>query len=375
MKDPLLLCPPQLILRNLLAVTGGLAFRLCQHLNLLGCPNLLHPEEPHFTAAGDQVQTPGNADIRRYEIYQAVGSSVTFPAVNISRVTLYDFKIYGTIIVSYHVYGKVRAPYTQRVDFYSSNGTIIMRNLTKGDSGTYEQVVSMKSVAYIRLSVIEPVNKPTLRKVNETVHGRQCLVLLECRVLGPHPPNVTFLKDGEDITKNITRMDHSSCLSLDAWDPAFPGTYTCKLSNPLGAITSSEMKLQTSGLKKPRGMESGIMESRDMESGGMESGGMESGGMESGGITQEETSEGVRLLQLGENPRKEVEERESNCSVFMTEMEEPGEKTTLGNDQRWSTTEDIPNSPDPGHGSQEGPSTKELKVHGMASDCGRVSNG
>ncbi|XP_069601162.1 SLAM family member 9-like isoform X2 [Ranitomeya imitator] len=175
-------------------------------------------------------------------MYRAIGSSVTFPPVKISNDIVYDLrKLSHVLIVTYHGSENVRPPYTHRVHFSSRTGEIEMRNLTEGDSGTYEQVVNLKVVAVIHLLVIEPVNEPTLRKVNETIHGAQCHVLLECSVQGSGPLNVTLLRDGREITENITIIDRSRYLSVDFWDPGFRGSYTCKSSNPLGAKTSAEI--------------------------------------------------------------------------------------------------------------------------------------
>ncbi|XP_077136531.1 uncharacterized protein LOC143793446 isoform X1 [Ranitomeya variabilis] len=184
--------------------------------------------------------TYGNAVTRPHQMYRAIGSSMTFPPVNISKDIVYDLrKLSHVLIVTYHGSENVRPPYTHRVHFSARTGEIEMRNLTEGDSGTYEQVVNLKVVAVIHLLVIEPVNEPTLRKVNGTIHGAQCLVLLECSVQGSGPLNVTLLRDGGEITENITTIDRSRYLSVDFWDPGFRGLYTCKSSNPLGAKTSA----------------------------------------------------------------------------------------------------------------------------------------
>lgn len=187
----------------------------------------------------------GNAAILTYEMYEAVGSSVTFPGVNITERTSYDFIFHQQKIVTYHGAGGLRSPYIQRADFNKRTGEIVLRNLREDDSGTYEQVVNMRAVAHIYLHVIEPVNEPTLRKVNETIQGSQCLAMLECRVQGPNAIDVRFVKDGEEITENIKWMDNSCYLSLDLWDPGSPGTYSCTLRNRLGAKTSSDIKVPT----------------------------------------------------------------------------------------------------------------------------------
>ncbi|KAM3937601.1 SLAM family member 9-like [Leptodactylus fuscus] len=186
----------------------------------------------------------GNGKLRRYEMYETIGSSFTFPAVNLTTETVYDIeKVSHIRILTYHGSENVRPPYKQRAEFYSSYGIFVLKNLTKDDTGTYRQIVNMEVVTNIYLHVIEPVNEPTLRKVNETVKGHECHVLLECTNHGKCPFNMTFLKDGEEVSKNITQMDYSSYLSLDVWAPGSSATYTCKLWSPLGDKTSGEVQL------------------------------------------------------------------------------------------------------------------------------------
>ncbi|KAM4054164.1 uncharacterized protein ACNLHF_006610 isoform 2-T2 [Anomaloglossus baeobatrachus] len=186
-----------------------------------------------------------NPVIRKHEIYRVIGSSVTFPPIKITEETFYDFKkLRDILILNYHGIANIRPPYIKRVNFMIS-GEIELRNLTEDDSGTYEQVVNMRVVAIIYLHVIEPVIEPTLWKVNETIHGDQCHVFLECHVQGSGPLNVTFLKDGEEISENITTIGRSRFLSVDSWDPGSHGSYTCKSSNPLGVKTSSQITVPT----------------------------------------------------------------------------------------------------------------------------------
>ncbi|XP_069832348.1 uncharacterized protein [Dendropsophus ebraccatus] len=186
-------------------------------------------------------------------MYRAVGSSITFPAVNITAGTVYDLRtVSQRLLLTYHGIGGVRPPYQLRAEFHSTIGRFVLRNLTEDDSDTYQQVVNMTVVAVIELYVIEPLQEPTLWKVNETRHGNQCYITLECRIQGAGPLNVTFLKDDKVITENIARMSNAIYLSLDVWDPGSSGAYTCRLGNVLENKTSPEIKIPTQDYDKCR---------------------------------------------------------------------------------------------------------------------------
>ncbi|CAN2391437.1 hypothetical protein PRIEUP_LOCUS1476 [Pristimantis euphronides] len=328
---------------------------------------------------------PGHAAVSEWKKYAAVASDFEFPPVKLTNGTVYDIRIPPRqLIFTHHRICNVRPPYNQRANFISSNGTFFLRNLTKDDSRTYEQVVNLEVEARIYLSVIDPVNKPILHKVNDTLHGGRCHVFLECNVQGPNPLNMTFHRDGEELTKDITRVNNSSYLSLDTSDSGYPGIYTCKVSNPVSTETSSEIKLPSpddNNCKDAGSQNWSIIvilpiiatiigvsfivyficlrkdgkspRDRDTES----------------GDSTEEMSQ-VELLLL-----KEERGRESSRHVSVTDSEELLENLTLNNDPELSTAEDIPENPDPGHCGLEEATTMEREVHGTASDHGQEENG
>ncbi|KAG8536648.1 hypothetical protein GDO81_025951, partial [Engystomops pustulosus] len=188
----------------------------------------------------------GNVDIRKYEKYRPVGSAYIFPPVPFTKGTVYDLqRANHNLVITFHEIENIRPPYSGRSKFYKNNGTFVLENLREDDSGLYEQKVNMTLVAYIRLYVIELVKQLAMQKVNETIQDEPCQVILACYVQASYPHNVTFLKDGKEVTENVTRMDHSSFLSLDTRDPQSAGTYTCRLYYPLGTRTSGEIQLLT----------------------------------------------------------------------------------------------------------------------------------
>ncbi|XP_044131347.1 carcinoembryonic antigen-related cell adhesion molecule 21-like [Bufo gargarizans] len=339
------------------------------------------------------VVAAGNAEILKYA---AVGSSFTFPPVNISPGYLYDLRTKDsqTLIATYHDSGNVRPSYNQRGNF-SKNGTELkfkLGNLTKEDSKTYEQVVNMKVVAQIHLIVIEPVTKTTLRKVNITIDGSQCHVHLECSAQGADLLNVRFHKNGEEITGNITRMGNSSFLIIDPLDPWSPRTYTCEAWNPVGNETSPEILLPSTDNDKcknatwnPRNssvisiiivvvlciiiiiiITAFILYRKCQHTSGEKTNPSVRGDEESAEPTPE-TSPLIR--------KKTSEEQKSeDSSCIVPDPEEHGDMT-MGNGQGGPTAENIQNSSDPGHCGQKDKSSVELKPLVSVPDGGQEAIG
>ncbi|XP_066428995.1 uncharacterized protein [Eleutherodactylus coqui] len=330
--------------------------------------------------------------------YKAVGSSFTFPPVNITDGSLYDLRTEDrNLVLTYH-HGtwSVRPPYNERADFFSRNGTFVLRNLTKDDSTTYVQEVNMTVVARIHLVMIEPVKEPTLRKVN----GSQCRVLLECCVQESDPLNVTFFKDGEEITGNITRGDLSYYLCINASDLGCSGTYSCKSSNPLGAKTSSEIKLLTNDHNNCDETTANfpswsivlfiiffilifiiILVVFSILCSKCQKNCVKTPDEESGDGESQDTSQLEKPL-LDESSPKEKRRQGSSPNSHVTNSEEPVENLNLHNDLGLPTEIDTPKNPgqlivgknDPGHCGEE-TSVMELDVLGTASDHGPVANG
>ncbi|XP_044131350.1 T-lymphocyte surface antigen Ly-9-like isoform X2 [Bufo gargarizans] len=310
----------------------------------------------------------GNAEI---PIYGAVGSSFTFPPVKISPGTPYDLRIRDsqTLIATYHDSENVRPPYKHRASF-SRNGTdlrLVLRQLTKEDSKTYEQVVNMKVVAQIHLNVIEPVTKTTLRKVNVTIDGSQCHVHLQCSAQGADLLSVRFHKNGEEITGKITRISNSSFLIIDPLDPGSAKTYTCEAWNPVGNETSPEILLPSTDNDKcknatwnPRNsciivvVVLGIIITAFLL------------------YRKCQHTSGEKAPLINEKPSEEEKSEDSSCIV--PDPEEPGDMT-LGNGQGGPTAENIQNSSDPGHCGQEDKSSVELKPLVSVPDGGQEAIG
>ncbi|XP_044150767.1 uncharacterized protein LOC122938939 isoform X2 [Bufo gargarizans] len=316
------------------------------------------------------VVAAGNAEIPKYG---AVGSSFTFPPVKVSPGTPYDLRIRDsqTLIATYHDSENVRPPYKHRASF-SRNGTdlrLVLRQLTKEDSKTYEQVVNMKVVAQIHLIVIEPVTKTTLRKVNVTIDGSQCHVHLQCSAQGADLLNVRFHKNGEEITGNITRMGNSSFLIIDPLDPWSPRTYTCEAWNPVGNETSPEILLPSTDNDKCKNAKSNPRNSCIIIVVVL-------------GIIiiiiafllyrKCQHTSGEKAPLINEKPSEEEKSEDSSCTV--PNPEEPGDMT-MGNGQGGPTAENIPNSSDPGHCGQEDKSSVELKPLVSVPDGGQEAIG
>ncbi|XP_075038760.1 uncharacterized protein LOC142099243 isoform X2 [Mixophyes fleayi] len=176
---------------------------------------------------------PGNAELGALDEFGTVGSSVLLRGVPIDRDTAYDLKKGNIIIVAYHGSAKVRGEYAQRGNFSSNNGTFLLWDLRREDSGIYEHWVNSTVRRKSNLRVIEKVNEPILSREDLQADNGRCLVKLLCTAWGEGPFNVSFLRDEKDVNQNITRKDNVTILVIDSWDPDSAGSYTCNSSNPV----------------------------------------------------------------------------------------------------------------------------------------------
>ncbi|XP_063813502.1 SLAM family member 5-like [Pseudophryne corroboree] len=186
------------------------------------------------------VTSQGDDEVLTHEVFGAVGSSVWFPQVQIDKDSVYELKKGIQYAVVFHGSHTVREPYAGRGEFFPGNGTFLLRNLMKEDSGTYEHWVNMTLIGKINLQVIERVTEPMLARVNlgEDLH-------LECTASGDVPLLVTILRDGKIISENITRKDGNvTTLLVHCGDPDSAGTYSCSSSNPVSSKTSNVIELR-----------------------------------------------------------------------------------------------------------------------------------
>ncbi|XP_068122228.1 uncharacterized protein [Hyperolius riggenbachi] len=193
---------------------------------------------------GISCTATGTGEVRTYHVYGRSGSSVVFPAAHIDRETVFDLKRSdGTLIVSCHGTHSIREPYTRRSKFYPHNGTFLLTNLTKRDSGTYVQEVNMTRTAKINLLVIDPVSEPDLTIWPPREDDGRCLIMLTCQGSGDGHLNITIRIGQEEIAMNITREDNSTTLSLNGRDPKSAGIYSCIVANRVSSQNSMAVEL------------------------------------------------------------------------------------------------------------------------------------
>ncbi|XP_053556321.1 uncharacterized protein LOC128647591 [Bombina bombina] len=185
--------------------------------------------------AGNKVTT--------YNITAQIGSSVLLPGpdIEINENMYLELKKPGghpDWLAFFHGLPTVHDNYTTRGE-YLQNGSFILRNLTKEDSGEYLQEVNTKLLARINLIALAPVKQPELHK--QDLHNKQCEVVLNCTGSGEGRLNTTLLHGEKVIT---TQNGNALVVSVSSRLTESQGSYMCTLANPVSEKTSPFVEIQ-----------------------------------------------------------------------------------------------------------------------------------
>ena len=88
-----------------------------------------------------------------------------------------------------------------------------------------------------------------VRKLHDDTVGLGDRVKFECKVTGNPEPQLTWMKNGQDIVEGrkikIKQYDGTASLILDDVSERDIGTYTCQATNPVGkAITEANLNVK-----------------------------------------------------------------------------------------------------------------------------------
>ncbi|XP_075038426.1 uncharacterized protein LOC142099085 isoform X2 [Mixophyes fleayi] len=181
------------------------------------------------------------------------GSSVLIPGLegDFSEEMIHELKkVKGNPdwLAQYHGGPQVHNAYVKRGQFYNQNKSFLLENLTKEDSGVYEQWLNQEVLFRVILNVTDPVEKSDLTRTED--NNGSCHIYLQCSGLGGDPLNVTYLKDGVEINRNISRKSKVGGLVLNGADPQDWGNYTCNLTNLVSWKMSQHLVVQPAAIEE-----------------------------------------------------------------------------------------------------------------------------
>ncbi|XP_072331515.1 uncharacterized protein [Scyliorhinus torazame] len=193
------------------------------------------------TARGDQSEM-GNP----IELPVAVGSSVLLPGFtdqHFQNVDHVKWTFSQTRILNYDEATQTATfinSYKNRCTFYRSNGSLLLRNITRNDEGRYEVQINLNEIRsrMIQLKVFEPVSEPLIFSNSTYV---DTTIGLACQVSAKNVSSVLWWKDGKVITN-----DQRYQLTEDNWTMVIKkaiksdcGVYTCTVENAVSKKNTS----------------------------------------------------------------------------------------------------------------------------------------
>ncbi|NXP01713.1 HECA2 protein, partial [Certhia brachydactyla] len=184
----------------------------------------------------------------------AVGSSVLLPGLdNITPSDSMSWEFLngtGTHPILQHKGGPhipaIHAPYAGRAVFHPANGSLLLENVQKTDSGTYRVTVNTgdRKRLETQLEVLQPVSSPQLRTGPLLARAT---VQVVCEVAEGRVDTITWKKDGQPLPPgSVSQLSHSrSILYLRPAKKSDCGSYSCNASNGIGwQETSLEVTIE-----------------------------------------------------------------------------------------------------------------------------------
>ncbi|XP_026518933.1 uncharacterized protein LOC112125758 isoform X2 [Terrapene carolina triunguis] len=177
------------------------------------------------------------------------GSSVLLTALPINDQTVIKHIQWEYIssapthgIVDYYGTGTepiISNSYKDRVIFYSSNGSLLLKNVQETDSGTYRATVNLNKIEarQTTLLVLEPMSKTQIQiaqiQINSTVAGSS--IELSCKVLVGKVQAIDWKKDGKPLPRNRCYQvsENFSLLYIPEAQKSDCGSFSCNASNDI----------------------------------------------------------------------------------------------------------------------------------------------
>ncbi|XP_067830141.1 uncharacterized protein [Heptranchias perlo] len=195
------------------------------------------------------MQSPsGQSETRRpsqarIEMFGATGSSILLPGFSkehFQNVHFIRWTFLATQILDY--YNTTQRPsftnlYKNRCNFFPSNGSLVLRNVTMEDQGQYRVQINLNysRSREIKLNVVEPLSQPLimsdLTDVDTTVE-------LICQVSVGKASSIQWRKDDEVITNGPQYQLVQNKLIISKAKKSDCGNYTCTVKNPVSEMNN-----------------------------------------------------------------------------------------------------------------------------------------
>ncbi|XP_043534078.1 hepatocyte cell adhesion molecule-like isoform X2 [Chiloscyllium plagiosum] len=170
------------------------------------------------------------------KLFGAVGSSILLPGFNkadFKNVEHVKWMFSGTRILDY--YSVTEIPtftnlYKSRTTFFSSNGSLLLKDIARSDSGLYKVQINLNVTKVFQLSVLVALSEPLISN-NST--GLGTTIALVCRVDAGFPDSFVWWKDSTVIAngEHSQFLKGNSTLVITAAKKSDCGDYICMVEN------------------------------------------------------------------------------------------------------------------------------------------------
>ncbi|XP_048472607.1 hepatocyte cell adhesion molecule-like [Rhincodon typus] len=124
--------------------------------------------------------------------------------------------------------------YKYRSQFFSSNGSLLLKNVTKSDRGLYEVQINLNTTKVFQLNVLIALSEPSVSN-NSTDLG--ATIALNCGVSVGEVESRLWWKDGKLVMSDQHHwllQDNSTLIIIGA-EKSDCGNYTCSLENSVSS--------------------------------------------------------------------------------------------------------------------------------------------
>ncbi|KAJ1102507.1 hypothetical protein NDU88_007553 [Pleurodeles waltl] len=125
----------------------------------------------------------------------------------------------------------ITPPYAKKVEFFTSNGSLLLRNVQAADSGVYKVTINLREdeARLIELIIVGPLPHPEIH-CNFSLAGSPAEIF--CDVPWGEVDSIEWKKDGDSLPHDTCyQIKNRSVLYISKLDPSHCTHYTCNVSN------------------------------------------------------------------------------------------------------------------------------------------------
>ncbi|XP_069068269.1 uncharacterized protein [Pleurodeles waltl] len=179
-----------------------------------------------------------NSSVVQEQVFAPTDSSVFLSAPTKDKLGFVQWTFFSggeaTPIVDYFSAKEdllITPPYAKKVEFFTSNGSLLLRNVQAADSGVYKVTINLREdeARLIELIIVGPLPHPEIH-CNFSLAGSPAEIF--CDVPWGEVDSIEWKKDGDSLPHDTCyQIKNRSVLYISKLDPSHCTHYTCNVSN------------------------------------------------------------------------------------------------------------------------------------------------